>query len=99
MDEINCFLVSDPIEKLYRDLGALFCAPVHEEIVLFHGDSVGIVKTFEHTLVSGTITNCPDTNIRETAIFKLLDMEAGSMKKGCHRWWRMRDLLELVASL
>lgn len=57
LDDNDCFLVSDSTEDFYRDLVALSCAPVDEEVVLLHGDSVGIVKPFEPTIVSWTITH------------------------------------------
>ncbi|MCJ1344896.1 hypothetical protein MMC31_003101 [Peltigera leucophlebia] len=80
LDENDCFLVSDPTEDFYGDLGALFCEPVDEEVMLPHVDSVDPVKPFEHTIVSGKITHRPDTNIRATAFSKLLGTETGALK-------------------
>ena len=40
LDDNDCFLVSDPTEDFYGDLGALFSEPMDEKVVLLHVDKI-----------------------------------------------------------
>lgn len=74
-------MVSDFTKDFYGDLGALFCEPMNEEVMLSHVDSIDTVKPSEHIIISKKITYWSDTNIRATTFSNLVGTETGAMKR------------------
>ncbi|MCJ1348040.1 hypothetical protein MMC31_006271 [Peltigera leucophlebia] len=81
----DSFLVSDPTDDFYENLGALFadCKPVDEDLEQLRVSSVSIVEPVEDAAAAKTDPNRPNTKtrkaVREFCILRETEVE--SMKK------------------